>query len=127
AATGALAQSRREVPKPRDLDLEARLARLGVAVKDLEDHRGAIEDVGAGRLLEVALLRRRQVVIDEHDLSLAGGRRATIGRGGVRVGFVLLDVVRLVRLVVVRAGLLARARLLVRGHLAAPTGPPREL
>src|SRR6185436_8806398 len=67
SAAAALAQPRREVAQARDLDLQPRLARLGVAVEDLEDDRCPIEDVGAGRLLEVALLGRRQVVIDEDD------------------------------------------------------------
>ena len=82
AAAAALAQPRaRGSLQPRDLDLQPGLAGAGVAMEDLEDHAGAIEDVGAGRLLEVALLGRRQVVIDEHDLR-AGlrGRRAG-GRG----------------------------------------------
>ena len=68
AAAAALAQPRREV---------AQAARSRPAGAPRGSSRGdgrsrgsrrAIEDVGAGRLLEVALLGRRQIVIDEHDL-----------------------------------------------------------
>ena len=85
AAAAALAQPRREVAQPRDLDLQARLAGLRVAVEDLEDHARAIEHVDAGRLLEVALLGRREVVIDEDDLGArAGGFSAASRRSSPR-------------------------------------------
>jgi hypothetical protein len=43
AARAGLAQPRREVVEARDLDLELRLAALGVAVEDLDDHARAVE------------------------------------------------------------------------------------
>src|SRR5262249_22585092 len=86
AAAAALAQPPREVLEPRDLDLQPRLARPRVAVEDLEDHRRAIEDIGAGGALEVALLGRREVVIDEHDL----GARRCVGVGRRAVAAVLI-------------------------------------
>ena len=77
-AAAGLAQPGREVGQPRDLDLQPGLAARRVAVEDLEDHGGSIEDVGRGRALEVALLGRRQLVVDEDD----GGARRPGGRGG---------------------------------------------
>jgi hypothetical protein len=41
-----------------------------VALEDLEDHRRPIEDIDTGCLLEVALLGRREIVIDEHHRGL---------------------------------------------------------
>ena len=55
---GRLAQARREVLEPRDLDLQARLAAPRVAVEDLDDDAGAVEHLRAGRPLEVARLAR---------------------------------------------------------------------
>src|SRR5262249_30715710 len=74
AAAGALAQPGRQVPQARDLDLQPGLAGPGMAVADLEGHGAAIEDVGAGGALEVALLGRGEIVVDQHD---AGARRGT--------------------------------------------------
>jgi hypothetical protein len=64
----ALAQARRDVGEARQLDLQAGLAAAGVAVEDLDDHAGAVEDADAGRLLEVAGLTRRDLVVDDDDL-----------------------------------------------------------
>ena len=82
AAARRLAQPWRQVVEPRDLDLHPRLPAAGVAVKDVDDHRCAVEHRRAGRLLEVAQLAGRQLVIDDHHrgpllipFSLSVGRR----------------------------------------------------
>ena len=64
---GRLAHARRDVVEPRDLDLQARLAALRVAVEDLDDDAGAVEHLRAGGALEVARLARRELVVDDHD------------------------------------------------------------
>ena len=91
-----LAQARDEVLQPHDLDLGLGGAGARVAAEDLEDDRGAIEHLDAGRLFEVARLRRRDVVIDEDGVD-------------ARVG--LLAVAALARV-----GLLAVAALARAGH-----------
>ncbi len=128
ATTAGLAQPGREVLEPRDLDLEAGLAGLRVAMEDLDDHRGAIEDIDPGRDLEVVLLGRRQIVIDEHDLGLASRlRRASrLGVTGVELGIGLGLGIGIV-LGVERGVGLARAGPHVLGHVAGPAGPGREL
>jgi hypothetical protein len=52
AAAARLAQPRREVAEPRDLDLQARLARVRVAVEDLEE---ATLDATATKYLHLAV------------------------------------------------------------------------
>jgi hypothetical protein len=64
-ARALLAEAGRHVLQPDDLHLRPRGARLRVAVEDLEDHRRPIHDHGAGRLLEVPRLRRRDLMIHE--------------------------------------------------------------
>ena len=44
-----------------------------MTAEDLQDHRGAVEHLHAGRLLQISRLRRRDVVIDEHRLDRRGG------------------------------------------------------
>src|SRR5262249_49060243 len=60
-----------EVLEPHHLDLQPRGARPGVATEDLEDDRGPIHDLGAGGLLEVARLRRADLVIHEDQIRRA--------------------------------------------------------
>ena len=79
ATTTTDAQTRREVAQPRDLDLQPGLARARVTMKDLEDHRRAIEDIDARRALEVRVLGRRQLVVDDDDR----GARGWLDRGGI--------------------------------------------
>ena len=83
-AAAALAQPRRQVGEPRDLHLQARLAAARVALEDLQDHRRAIEHLGAGGALEVARLRGREVVVDEHDAGRARRRSARVVLAGSR-------------------------------------------
>ncbi len=74
---GRLAQARRHVAQPRDLDLCARGARGGVAVEDFEDDHGAVHHLAADFLFEVARLRGRDFMVDENGVDLAG-----VGIGG---------------------------------------------
>src|SRR5262249_49571695 len=72
-----LAQARRHVAETDDLDLRARGARARVAVEDLEDDHRTVHHLAADRLLEVAALRGRDLVVDEHEV---GAARPRIGR-----------------------------------------------
>jgi hypothetical protein len=67
APAAALAQARCHVPQARDLHLQPRFARARVPLEDLQDHRSAVEHLGTGGALEVAGLRRRDVVVDQDD------------------------------------------------------------
>ena len=136
-ATG-LAEPRREVVEARDLDLQPRLAALRVTMKDLDDHRRAIEHLGVRRALEVARLRGSELVVHHDDAGAPGGlravavgnevlvvqerfarvRRVVEGLGGVAVAFVLRGILR-----VDLADLLLRAG----GHDAGAAGPSRQL
>ena len=58
------AHPREVVLELRELDLELALGGVGVVGEDVEDHRGAVDHGHAERLLEVALLARRQLVVD---------------------------------------------------------------
>ena len=71
---GRLAQARRQVAQARDLDLRARRVGARVAVKDLEDHHGAVHHLAADLVLEVARLRRRDLVVHQHEIGPASCR-----------------------------------------------------
>ena len=47
------------------LDLQAAFMRAGARAEDLQDQPGAVDDLGLQRLLEIALLHRRQPVVDD--------------------------------------------------------------
>ena len=55
----------------RQLDLQPRLARARAAREDVEDQLGAVDDLRLERLLEVAHLRRREVVVEDDQVGLA--------------------------------------------------------
>src|SRR5579862_1591175 len=54
----------------RQLDLEPALARLRPLAEDLQDERRAVEHLGVPGLLEIALLDRRELGVDDDDLGL---------------------------------------------------------
>lgn len=57
-----------EVPQLRELDLELALVAAGALGEDVEDQGAAVEHPHPDELLEVALLARRERVVDEHHL-----------------------------------------------------------
>ena len=54
----------------RQLDLHLALVRLRTLREDVEDQRGAIHHVDLQLPFEIALLRRRQRVIEDHEVDL---------------------------------------------------------
>jgi hypothetical protein len=60
------AQARQDVLVLGELDLELGLLGAGAAGEDVEDERRAVHDLAADLALEVALLRRRELLV-EHD------------------------------------------------------------
>ncbi len=71
-ATGLLAQRAAPAAQPgqpvaqqRQLDLGLALGAAGVLGEDVEDHRGAVDGGAAEDLLEVPLLGRRQLVVED--------------------------------------------------------------
>ena len=63
---GAAAQPRQPVAQQGQFDLGLALQGVRVLGEDVEDHRGAVDRRAAEQLLQVVLLRRRQLVV-EHD------------------------------------------------------------
>ncbi len=63
-------QARALVGQARQLHLQPALAGPGAAGEDLQDHAGAVEHLGFPGLLQVALLHRREGVVDDHDIDL---------------------------------------------------------
>ena len=64
------------VVEMRELDLQPPFPRLGALAEDLEDQAGAVEDLGAPGLLEVALLHRAERVVDDDQLRLVDAHAA---------------------------------------------------
>ena len=60
-------QARQVVLELGELDLEPPLAGAGVAGEDVEDQGAAVEDLAVGDLLEVPLLVRAQLVVDDEE------------------------------------------------------------
>src|SRR5690606_36281052 len=58
-------QARQTVLQLRQLDLETPLVRLRATREDVEDERRSVDHLELERLLEVALLRRGEVAVDE--------------------------------------------------------------
>src|SRR3954452_4934576 len=56
----------------RKLDLQHALAGMRAPAEDFEDQSDAIEHLGVPRLLEIALLHRRERAIHHHDAGLIG-------------------------------------------------------
>ena len=86
----AAAQARQPVAQLRELDLHHALLARRVLGEDVEDQRDAVDDVAVEQLLEVALLRGRQLVVEHHDVDverlaelaqLLGLALADVGRG----------------------------------------------
>ena len=62
------AHARQVVLELRELDLQLALGRDGVLREDVEDQLRAVDDSRVERVLEVALLRRVELVVDDHAL-----------------------------------------------------------
>src|SRR5439155_7238287 len=63
-------QAGQGVLKLRELDLESRLASARAPGEDVEDQLGAVDHLAVERLLEVAHLRRRQIVVEDHEIGV---------------------------------------------------------
>ena len=69
-------QARALIVEMREFDLQRAFLGLGAAAEDFQDQPGAIENLGAPGLLEVALLNRRQGAIHHHQFDLVPGDQA---------------------------------------------------
>src|SRR5205823_13410228 len=63
-------QARQRVLELRELDLRARLAAARAAGEDVEDQAAAVDDFRPDDLLEVAHLRRPEVVVEYNQLGV---------------------------------------------------------
>ena len=61
-------QTRQPVLQLGQLDLQPALVALGVFGEDVEDDRAAIDDSDVEPLLEILLLRRRELVVRHHEV-----------------------------------------------------------
>ena len=66
----AAAQARQPVAQLRELDLHRAFLARRVLGEDVEDQRDAVDDVDREQLLEVALLRGRELVVEDHDVDV---------------------------------------------------------
>ena len=66
----AAAQARQPVAQLRELDLHRAFLARRVLGEDVEDQRDAVDDVDLEQLLEVALLRGRELVVEDHDVDV---------------------------------------------------------
>src|SRR3984893_388383 len=81
------AQAREPVPELRELDLHHAFLTARVLGEDVEDERDPVDDVAGEQLLEVALLRGAELVVEDHDVDVEGlGERAQL------LGLALADV-----------------------------------
>src|SRR5262245_58382094 len=63
-------QPRQQVFQLRELDLQLALARPRATGEDVEDQLSAIDDLAADRLLDLAQLRGRQLVVEDEDVDV---------------------------------------------------------
>ena len=66
----ASAEPRKPVAQEGELDLGATLEGVGVLGEDVEDHRGAIDRRAPEQLLELELLGRVQLVVEDHGVGV---------------------------------------------------------
>ena len=66
----AAAQARQPVAQLRELDLHRAFLARRVLGEDVEDQRDAVDDVDREHLLQVALLRGRELVVEDHDVDV---------------------------------------------------------
>src|SRR5207248_9320887 len=64
-------QPRQQVLQLRELHLELAFARPRAAREDVEDQLRAVDDLPVDVLLDVAQLRRRQLVVEDDDVDVA--------------------------------------------------------
>ena len=76
----AAAQARQPVAQLRELDLHRAFLARRVLGEDVEDQRDAVDDVDREQLLEVALLRGRELVVEDHDVDVERVRRLARAR-----------------------------------------------
>ena len=69
------AQAREQVLELRELDLRLALAALGVLAEDVEDHRGAVDDLHLDDVLERAPLAGRELGVGDHGVGAERRRR----------------------------------------------------
>ncbi len=79
-------KTRALVGQPRQFDLQPALARAGPATEDLQDQAGPVDHLGLPRLLQIALLHRREGVVDHHYMGVA-----CAAEGGDLVGLALAE------------------------------------
>jgi hypothetical protein len=101
----ATAKAGQAVAQECELDLCATLLRSGVLGEDVEDYSGPVDSRPAENLLEISLLSRRELVVEDHGIGvdelaeimeLAGLATADVGRR-IKLGTVLDNPGSLVR------------------------------
>src|SRR5712691_3010421 len=86
-------EPREKILQLRELDLQLAFARARAAREDVENQLCAIDDLAADLLLDLALLRGRQLVVEDHDVDAGfrGGCRERLDLAGAeerrRIGF----------------------------------------
>ena len=83
----AAAQAGQAVAELRELDLHHALLARGVLGEDVEDQRDAVDDVAFEQLLQVALLGRGELVVEDHDVDVE-----RLGELAQLLGLALADV-----------------------------------